>query len=573
MAIRQPIVSVLGHVDHGKTSLLDAIRGTVVAAGESGGITQHIGASQIPKDVIKKLVGDLLEKFKIEIVIPGLLFIDTPGHEAFTTLRKRGGSAADLAILVVDINEGFQQQTEESVELLKQFKVPFIVAATKIDRIAGWFPNPKKSFLETIKKQRDDVVGDFENKLYRIVAQLSEKGFDSERFDRINNFTKQIAIVPCSGKTGEGIAEILLMLSGLSQQFLKGKLELSDTVRGSVLEVKNMKGLGTTIDVILYDGVLHKGDYLVIGGPKQTVTKVRSLLIPRPLQELRVEKQFVQIEKISAAAGIKISALGLDEIVAGSPIISVRNENELESAKKIIQKEVEQISYVKQEDGIIVRADTLGSLEAMIKLLGQNNIPISKAEVGNVNRQDIIEAQSIRERLNRVIFLFNQKSPEDVSSFAKDVGVKIFENTVIYRIIEEYLDWKEKEKEAEVKEKLENVTHPCEIKILKGTVFRQSNPAVFGVEVVKGILKSGVLMKKGNKNIDRVKEIQKEGHAVDQAKKGDKVAVSMENVTVGRQVNEGDVLHSAVSENDLEILKELVNYLSDDEKELLNLIS
>ncbi len=569
MPIRQPIVSVLGHVDHGKTSLLDSIRGTTVNIGEPGQITQHIGASQVPKDVIQKLAGDLLEKFKIDIVIPGLLFIDTPGHEAFTTLRKRGGSAADLAILVIDINEGFQQQTEESVELLKQFKVPFIVAATKIDRVAGWFPNPKKSFLETIKKQRDDVVEDFENKLYRLVAQLSEKGFDSERFDRVSDFTKQIAIVPCSGKTGEGIPEILLMLSGLSQQFLKGKLELSDIVRGSVLEVKNVKGLGTTIDVILYDGILHKGDYLVIGGPKIIATKIRSLLVPRPMQELRVEKQFVQIESISAASGIKIVAIGLDEVIAGSPLVAVRNESEVESAKSIAQKEVEQISYVKQEDGITVKADTLGSLEAMIRLLTQNSIQIAKAEVGNINRQDVIEAQSVHDRFNRVIFSFNQKVPEDVGGFAKDVGVRIFESNIIYRIVQEYLEWKEKEKELEIKSKLENVARPCEIKILRGMVFRQSNPAVFGVEVLRGILKSGALMRKESKNIDRVKEIQKEGRAVSEAKKGDKVAVSMENATIGRQINEGEILRSAISDNDMQVLRELSEYLSEDEKELL----
>ncbi|MBI4010176.1 MAG: GTP-binding protein, partial [Candidatus Aenigmarchaeota archaeon] len=242
------------NVDHGKTTLLDSIRGSAVATGEAGGITQSIGATNIPIDTIKKVSKQLLEKFKFKVMIPGLLFIDTPGHEAFASLRKRGGSVADLAILVVDINEGFQIQTDESLNLLKQFKVPFVVAATKIDRIPGWFPKEEMSFSDSFAKQRDDVKDELENKLYRLVAQLADRTFESERFDRIENFTKQAAIVPCSGVSGEGVAELLLMLAGLSQQFLKDKLQISDIAKGSVLEVKDVRGLGTTIDVILYDG-------------------------------------------------------------------------------------------------------------------------------------------------------------------------------------------------------------------------------------------------------------------------------------------------------------------------------
>ncbi len=569
--IRQPIVSVLGHVDHGKTSLLDAIRGTVVAGGESGGITQHIGASAVPIDVIKKLSGDLLEKFKIKVTIPGLLFIDTPGHEAFTTLRKRGGSVADLAILVVDMTEGFQQQTEESINLLKQFKVPFIVAATKIDKVPGWFPHPKSSFLDSLGKQRDDVKEDFENKLYRLVAQISDKGFDSERLDRITDFTKQIAIVPCSGKTGEGIAEILLMLSGLSQQFLKDKLEISKIAKGSILEVKNVRGLGTTIDVIIYDGKIERGDYLIIGGKNILVTKVKTLLTPRPLQELRIEKQFEDIDGISAAAGVKISAIGLDEVIAGSPLVAVKNENEVEEAKKLVSKEVEEIQFNKSEDGVTIKADTLGGLEAMIKILDNEQIPIRKAEVGNLTRQDVIETQSVKDDLRRVVIVFNQKISEDVSSLAKDLHVKVFSGNVIYRIIEEYNDWIKQKTESEIQEKLENISRPCRLAMIRGTVFRASKPAVFGVDV-KGILKTGtaVMREKDRKVVGKIKEIQKEGQKISEAKSGDKVAVSMDEPTIGRQIEEGDVLLSALTDTEKRILNELRGNLTADEIEILD---
>ena len=238
----------------------------------------------------------MLEKFKIEIEIPGLLLIDTPGHESFTSLRRRGGSVADLAILVIDIFAGCQPQTDESIELLKKFKVPFLVAATKIDKIVGWKKTDTKSFLESLNYQNEYTKDELEKMVYRLVAQLAERGFDSERFDRIKDFRKKVAIVPCSGLTGEGVSELLLVLCGLAQHFLKHKLVVGERGRGNILEIKEVKGLGITADAILYDGTIRKGDYLVIGGEKPLVTKVKALLLPKPLRELRVEKKFIATE-------------------------------------------------------------------------------------------------------------------------------------------------------------------------------------------------------------------------------------------------------------------------------------
>lgn len=550
--------------------MLDSIRGSAVAVGEAGGITQSIGATNIPSETIKKVSKELLEKFKFKVEIPGLLFIDTPGHEAFGSLRKRGGSVADLAILVVDINEGFQLQTDESLNLLKQFKVPFAVAATKVDRTSGWFPNKKASFTDSLAKQRDDVKDELDNKLYRLVAQLADRGFESERFDRIENFTKQIAIVPCSGTTGEGVAELLLMLTGLSQQFLKDKLEISDMAKGSILEIKDLRGLGTTIDVILYDGKVSAGDYLVIGGRNPIVTKIRALLEPRPLQELRTERQFNYVNEVIASTGVKISAVGLDNVAAGSPIVVVKNENKVEHAKKIVQKEVEMIVYERDVNGITLKADTIGSLEAMIKMLQQKEIPIRNAESGNVTRQDLLEVQNVNDRTRRVILVFNQKVSEELDIAAKDLGVRIFENNVSYRLLEDYVEWRIKEIEQTMQDKLANVTRPCEIKILRGTIFRQHSPAVFGVDIIEGVLKQGVLLKRSDgKVVGKVKEIQKEGKQIQEAKKGDKVAVSMSEPTIGRHIFEGDKLVSVISEGDLKILKQFYTHLSASEQELL----
>jgi len=568
--MRQPIVAVLGHVDHGKTLLLDAIRGSTVNLMEPGQITQHIGASFIPIDIIKKFCGSLLDKFKIKITIPGLLFIDTPGHEAFTTLRKRGGSVADLAVLVIDINEGFQPQTDESLEFLKQFKTPFIVAATKMDLIPGWYPYKNQCFLDSFQKQSEDVQEDVEKKIYNIVSQLSLRGFEAERFDRIEDFKKQVAIVPTSGKTGEGVPELLLMLAGLSQQFLKGKLELSKKSRGTVLEVKEVTGLGTTIDVIIYDGTMKRGDHLIIGGKEPVVTRIKALLRPPVLRELRMEKKFESVNEVHASAGIKVSAPNLENVIAGSPIISVSDKPEIEEAKKAVQKEVEEVEFLKEGEGLIARADTLGSLEALIKMLKDKKIPIKKAEVGPGNKQDVIELDPVKDELKKVILAFNVNILPEAESLSRDHKIKIFKDKIIYRIVEDYQKWCSEEKERKELSKLEVIVRPCKFRILRGFVFRKRKPAVFGVEVLAGVLKPNAPIKnEEGKDIGKIKNIEKEGKIIPSAKTGDKVAVSMEEPTIGRQIMEGDVLITVITSANLKSLKEIKNRLHDDEISLL----
>lgn len=570
MTTRSPIITVVGHIDHGKTSLLDKIRGTSVVKTEAGLITQHVGASYIPIDNVKKICGGLLDKLKIEITIPGLLFVDTPGHAAFVTLRKRGGSVSDLAVLVIDMTEGFKEQTDESLTILKEFKTPFVVAATKIDKIFGWRACADACFVDSFSNQRDEIKDELEKKFYQLVSQLSERGINAERFDRIEDFKKQVAVVPCSGLTGEGVSELLMVLAGLAQQFLKGKLQISETTQGTALEVKETKGFGTTIDVILYDGSVKKGDYLVIGGKEPIVTKVKALLIPKPLKELRIEKQFESVDKVSAAAGIKISAPNLENVIAGSTVIFVGTEAEIEKAKRLVQKEIEEIQFTKQIEGVVLKADTLGSLEAMIKLLTEENIPIRKAEVGQIVKEDIIELQNVKDDIRKVVLAFNVKPLEEAKNLAKDLKIEIFQNNVIYRLIEDYKQWCLKKKEREVAEKFERVVHPVKIKILKGYVFRASGPAIFGVEVLAGLLRSGVSLKREDgKVIGKVKEVQKEGQSIKEAKKGDKIAVSMEEPIVGRTIHEGDTLISALSGDNIKILKEIWDNLTEDERELL----
>jgi translation initiation factor 5B len=555
--IRQPIVVTVGHSDHGKTTLLDRIRGTTVTATEVGFLTQHVGASYIPIDTIKKICGPLLEKLNIKIEIPGLLFIDTPGHAAFTAIRRRGSSIADLAILVIDITEGIQEQTDESINILKEFKTPFVVAATKIDRIEGWIQQKTTSFLDSFSKQPEWVKQNSEDKTYKLVGQLSERGFESERFDRVTDFKKTIAIVPCSGITGEGIAELLAMLSGLAQTFLKKELEVSKGIgRGSILEVREVRGLGKTIDVILYDGEIRRGDWLIIGGKEPIVTKIKTLLKPPPLKEIRIEKQFENIDYISAAAGIKISAPGLEDVIAGSPIATTSNERQLEEIKKELQAGIEEIEFEEMGEGVILKADTLGSLEALIGIF-KDKVSIKKAEIGNVLRKDVIEIESVRDPLKKIIIAFNVGVDEVASKEAKDKDITILSNKVIYQLIEDYDVFVKQQEEKIRLEKLESITLPARIKILLGHTFHVSNPATVGVEVLEGTVKPGYRLQKKGKEIGLIKAIQSENISLTKASRGDKVAVSIEGPIVGRQIREGDELETIITEDDLRVLEEL----------------
>ncbi|MFH1323792.1 MAG: translation initiation factor IF-2 [Nanoarchaeota archaeon] len=574
MATRSPLCVVLAHVDHGKTSILDKIRGTAIASGEAGGITQAIGASIIPLDTIKKACGKLLETLKMKFTVPGLLFIDTPGHASFTSLRRRGGNLADIAILVIDVNEGLKPQTIESIEILKQYKTPFVIAANKIDMISGWQPSPNSSVLTSISKQSNNIQTLLDTRLYEILGKLAELGFDSERFDRVDDFTKRIAIIPTSAKTGEGIPELLVVVTGLAQKFLENCLEcdVKGYAKGTIFEVKEEKGLGKSMDVILYDGSLKRNDTIVIGTlTEPIVTKVKGLFEPMPLAEMRDKKsKFKSVSEVHASTGVKISANDIDEVLSGMPIRSCSHQD-IQKVKEEIKAEVEEVIIQTDKEGIVIKADSLGSLEALLSLLKEKNIQIKKASVGNITKKDISDAEANYEKdpLKTLILGFN------VSCDIKETGkVKIIINNVIYKLIEDIEKWQAEEKKRMETEQLEQLTMPCKFQLLNGYVFRQNNPAVAGVDILGGTVRAGVpLMKNDGKEITSVKSMQLEQENLEKAEKGKQVAVSMEGVTIGRQINEGEILYSSISESEFRKLKELKKYLSKEEVEILKEIA
>jgi translation initiation factor 5B len=571
--LRTPIVCVMGHVDHGKTTLLDKIRGTAIVSGEAGAITQHIGATEVPIDVIVKKLGD--PRLRDRFIVPGLLFIDTPGHHAFTTLRSRGGALADLAIVVVDINEGFKPQTYESLQILKRFKTPFVVVANKIDRIGGWVPQKDLPFAATFKKQPEQVQARIETKLYEVIGELYNQGFAAERYDRVTNFQKTLGVVPVSAVTGEGIADVLMVLLGLAQKFLEANLQYSAKGPGvgTVLEVKEEKGLGATLDVILYDGVLKKGDTVVIGSLGEPIqTKIRALLKPRELTEIRYESKFQQVNKVTAASGVKISAPGLEGALAGSPI-RVATEENLDEIVAQVKSEIDEVRIDTGSVGIMIKADTLGSLEALVHEFQKDEVPIRKAEVGDISHRDAIEASTVEDPLYSVLIGFNVKIHPDARDFLQDSSVKVFTNDVIYRLIEDYQKYVKEQQEQAEKKIFETIIRPGKFKILPGCVFRQSKPAVVGVRVLGGVVRTNAdVMLENGSVVGKIKGLQSEGENIPSAKVGKEVAMAIEGATVGRQIKEEDVLYINVPERHAKVLEhEIYNSLSTDEKETLDI--
>ncbi len=563
--LRQPIVTVAGHVDHGKTSILDALRSSFVQEGEVGGITQKISFTSFPAENLKKAC-PLVEKSGINLRIPGFLLIDTPGHAAFSNLRKRGGSLADLAVLVIDINEGIKPQTAEVIQILKMNKTPFVIAMNKIDKITGW-RKLNDDLKESVEGQNERVRENFLEKYYTIQGALQSYGFEADLFYNISDFTKNVAIVPCSAYTGEGIPELIFMLAGLSERFLSKKLELHDEPKGVTLEVKKDKSM-SAVEAILYDGKLKRTDEIAVasfsGDP--IITKIRILEEIKPVSD-----KFEVVEEARASTGIRMQFTDKTEILPGMPFVKFKNN--LEEIRKEFRKEISDL--VKTEShGIIAKADSLGSLEALMILLKQSNISVVRAGIGDISKADIINAKAnlgINE-LDAVIVGFNIGMSEE----AKDLlgNMKVITGNIVYKIIEDLVTWR-KEKQAEIeKKRIMGLSTICKIELLPQYVFRNTKPAIFGVRVSGGKLIRGLpMVDENDEKIGEVKNIQSEKNSVEESHEGDEVAISIPNVNYERQLKGKRFLYSNIGESQFRKFKENKDLLTGSEMNVLREIA
>jgi translation initiation factor 5B len=573
-ALRTPIVAVLGHVDHGKTSLLDTIRGSAVSEGEAGAITQHIGATAVPLETISGMAGSLVDPDDFDL--PGLLFIDTPGHHSFSTLRSRGGALADIAIVVVDVNDGFQPQTVEAIDILKRTGTPFVVAANKIDTTPGWNPQEGAPIQQTYEAQSSRARSMLDENLYEIIGDLSDNGFSADLYWRVQNFQKNVGVVPSSAMTSEGIPDLLAVLMGLSQRYMKEEMQIDVTGpgAGTVLEVKEERGFGTTLDVVLYDGTVREGETIVVGGKNDPiVTEVRALLRPRPNAEIRTEKRFERVDEVTAASGVKIAAPDLEDAMAGAPVRVVR-DRPVDEVITEVKRELAEIEVETAEEGVVVKADTLGSLEAMANALDEAEVPILRAEVGDVAPRDVAVASTANEEKHEVILAFNVDVLKNAQEELEKTGVRLFDDEVIYQLVEEYEEYVAEMQRAQQENVLDKIIRPCRFRVLEDHVFRQSNPAVVGVEVMSGTLKNNqyVVKWEGNEptRVGQLSGIQEQGEDVSEVRAGKRVSVAIDGPTVGRQIDEGDELWVMLPEKHAKILEqELSSDIPADELEAL----
>ncbi len=574
--IRSLIVTVLGHVDHGKTTLLDKIRGTAVALREPGSITQHIGATFIPSDILLAICDELVEKFNVKVEIPGFLVIDTPGHELFTNLRRRGGAIADLAILVIDIMSGVQPQTVESINILRDKRTPFVIAANKVDLLRGWKKSEKGNVFEGLREQSELTKKLFEEKFYALITQLSELGFDSDIYFNIDDFRKKLAVVPVSAKTGDGLPDLILVMLGLAQRFMMERLTvLSEKGRGTVMEVKEEPGIGKTVDAIVYEGRVKVGDLVVIGTLNGAlVTRVKGLFLPMPLDEMRAPRsKFKPVSEVEGAVGVKMFFHESRGLAAGVPFQVVLDMEEAKRVVKEVEAEIREILIKTDKVGVIVKADSLGSLEAITTYLEKKRIPIRLADVGDVSRKDVVEASIVREKEEKYacILGFNVKVLSDAEEEARVQGLPVIVDNIIYQLVEKYEEFLSETEERLRKEKLRKLNLPVKIKLLKEYIFRRSKPAIIGVEVIGGTLRPGMpLMKENGSRVGCVLQVQSEGKPVSAAVKGERVAISMKEPVIGRQLKGDETLYTDIPFNKIFVFeKEIWGELTEEEKEVL----
>ena len=563
--IRQPIVTIAGHVDHGKTSILDKLRSSCIQKAEAGGITQKISFTIYPLDQLKKAC-PLIEKSKINLNIPGFLLIDTPGHAAFANLRKRGGSLADLVVLVIDIIEGIKPQTAEVLQILKLHKTPFIIALNKIDKIGGW-QKQNKDIKTTLELQPKKVKQIFDEKYMTIIGALNSYGLDSNLYFNIEDFTKKIAMVPCSARTGEGIQELIMMLCGLSEKFLKQRLTLNPDAKGVMLEIKKDKSTNY-IEAILYDGELKKSDTIAVSDfqGEPILTKIRILEEIQPLCS-----KFKPVEKATASTGLRMQLIEKQEILPGMPFVIYKNN--LEEIKKIFKKEISE-SIKTDKQGIIAKADSLGSLEALLVLLKQANVPVLKAGIGKIEKADLISAKANLEssELYSVIVGFNVEIDEEAKEFCGKT--KIITNKVIYKLIEDLVEWK-KQKQSEIeKKRLMDLSTICKLEILHQYVFRNTKPAIFGVKILAGKLKSGIpLINLENEKVGNIKNIQSENKSVQECQEGMEVAISIPGLNYERELKDKQFLYSELGESQFRAFKKNKDLLCSNEIKALQEIA
>uniref|UniRef100_A0A665WE70 Eukaryotic translation initiation factor 5B n=1 Tax=Echeneis naucrates TaxID=173247 RepID=A0A665WE70_ECHNA len=567
--LRAPVVCVLGHVDTGKTKILDKLRHTHVQDGEAGGITQQIGATNVPKETIEEQTRMVKNFEKEGIKIPGMLIIDTPGHESFSNLRNRGSSLCDIAILVVDIMHGLEPQTLESINLLKEKKCPFIVALNKIDRLYDWKKSPDTDVVATLKKQKKNTKDEFDERAKAVIVEFAQQGLNAALFYENKDPRTFVSLVPTSAHSGDGMGNLIALLIELTQTMLARRLAHCDELRAQVMEVKALPGMGTTIDVILINGRLREGETIIVPGVEgPIVTQIRGLLLPPPLKELRVKNQYEKHKEVSTSQGVKILGKDLEKTLAGLPLLVAHREDEIPVLRDELERELKQtLSSIKlEEKGVYVQASTLGSLEALLEFLRTSKVPYAGINIGPVHKKDVMKASTMLEHDPQyaVILAFDVKVERESQEMADSLGVRIFSAEIIYHLFDAFTKYREDYKKAKQDEFKHIAVFPVKLRVLPQFIFNSRDPIVMGVTVEAGVLRQGTPLcvpSKGFVDIGVVTSIEMNHKSVDIAKKGQEICVKIEPIPgespkmYGRHFEATDMIVSKITRASIDALK------------------
>ncbi|XP_063322499.1 eukaryotic translation initiation factor 5B isoform X2 [Pelmatolapia mariae] len=567
--LRAPVVCVLGHVDTGKTKILDKLRHTHVQDGEAGGITQQIGATNVPKETIEEQTKMAKNFNKESIKIPGMLIIDTPGHESFSNLRNRGSSLCDIAILVVDIMHGLEPQTLESINLLKEKKCPFIVALNKIDRLYDWKKSPETDVVATLKKQKKNTKDEFDERAKAIIVEFAQQGLNAALFYENKDPRTFVSLVPTSAHSGDGMGNLIALLVELTQTMLARRLAHCDELRAQVMEVKALPGMGTTIDVILINGRLREGETIIVPGVEgPIVTQIRGLLLPPPLKELRVKNQYEKHKEVSTSQGVKILGKDLEKTLAGLPLLVAHKDDEIPVLRDELVRELKQtLSSIKlEEKGVYVQASTLGSLEALLEFLRTSKVPYAGINIGPVHKKDVMKASTMLEHDPQyaVILAFDVKVERESQEMADSLGVRIFSAEIIYHLFDAFTKYREDYKKAKQDEFRHVAVFPVKLRVLPQFIFNSRDPIVMGVTVEAGVLKQGTPLcvpSKAFVDIGVVTSIEINHKPVDSAKKGQEICIKIEPIPgespkmYGRHFEATDIIVSKITRASIDALK------------------
>ncbi|KAL0238786.1 hypothetical protein PCE1_004478 [Barthelona sp. PCE] len=548
---RAPIVTILGHVDTGKTSILDFIRSTHVQADEAGGITQQIGASFFPVEKVIEIADELPVTRNHTYKLPGVLVIDTPGHESFSNLRSRGSNMANFAILVIDIMHGLEPQTIESINLLRSGRVPFVIALNKIDRLSQWKEHKDMTFEKTFEKQSQHTRNHFTERLHDVIAQLSDQGIFANVYTEISDPRKEVSLVPTSAWTGEGLGDLMHCIMEFSERFLGPKLRFIDDVDCTVLEVKVLPGVGCVLDCVLANGTINRGDTIIMAGLNGVVTtKVRELMTPKPLKEMRTNAgtgAYVLHQSLQGSSGVRIQCADVTEALAGSPIFVAVKDDEYDYCVELAKKEVSDVlAGARAEQGVHLQASTLGALEALIKYLHDyTDIPIASAAIGPVRKMDVMSGMIMHDTNSEYacVLAFNVKVDSAVEEYAAEANVKIFTAEIIYHLHDDYYEWRTNYRKRVEEEALAkgNAVWPGVATIVPGCVFNSRNPIVVGLEVRRGRLHVGAplsIQRRGFRFLaGRIESIEVNHAEVQHINKGEQGSVKIKPI-VGEPIHQ-----------------------------------